>query len=73
MSRVTQQALNLSERERAELAHTLLRSLEPAEEQAEMEAAREAEIAQRVKRIKKGTAKGKPAHEVLREVRGRYV
>jgi putative addiction module component (TIGR02574 family) len=60
----------LSAPERAELAHFLLTSLEPEEE-----GAREVwrvEIARRVAEIRGGSALGRPADEVLAELRERY-
>jgi putative addiction module component (TIGR02574 family) len=64
------QARTLSLPERAELAYFLLSSLEPEEEKVQ-EAWRE-EIARRVAEIRGGTAVGRPADEVLAELRERY-
>jgi putative addiction module component (TIGR02574 family) len=64
------QASTLSAPERAELAYFLLSSLEP-EEQGVREAWR-AEIARRVAEIRGGSAVGRPADEVLAELRERY-
>jgi putative addiction module component (TIGR02574 family) len=61
----------LSERERAHLAETLLRSLEPEQDEG-VEEAWEAEIARRVEEIRSGTAQGRPAEDVFRDVRARY-
>jgi putative addiction module component (TIGR02574 family) len=72
VEQVTHEALTLSEQERAQLAHTLLRSLDPAEDITEVEAAWEQEIALRVERVQQGTAKGRPAEDVFRDVRARY-
>lgn len=58
-------ALALSEGERACLAQTLLRSLEPREENIEQAWA--AEIGRRLERVRQGTARGRPATEVFRE------
>jgi len=63
-----EQALGLPESERADLAHHLLLSLE--EEQG-VEKAWEQEIARRVERVNNGTAKGRPAEDVLRDLRAR--
>ena len=60
----------LSALERADLAYFLLSSLEPEEEGAE-EAWR-MEIARRAADIRSGQAKGRPADEVLAELRERY-
>lgn len=67
VTELTEQALGLSERERAELAHRLLLSLDDVAEEG-VEEAGEEEIAKRVERIKNGTAKGRPAEEVLRDI-----
>ena len=56
--------------ERADLAYFLLTSLEPEEEGAE--AAWEIEIGRRVAEIESGQAVGRPAEEVLAELRDRY-
>ena len=64
------QASTLSAPERAELAYFLLSSLEPEED-----GAREAwrtEITRRVAEIRNGSAIGRPAEEVLDELRERY-
>ena len=70
VTQLTEQALGLSEADRAELAHRLLLSLEEVEEEG-VEQAWEEEIAKRVERIKNGTAKGRPAEDVLRDLRAR--
>jgi putative addiction module component (TIGR02574 family) len=62
--------MTLSSPERAELATFLLSSLEPEEEGAED--AWQTEIARRVADILAGTASGRPAEEVLGEMRSRY-
>jgi putative addiction module component (TIGR02574 family) len=64
------QASNLSASERAELAYFLLSSLEPEEETAQEEW--RADIARRVAEIRNGTAAGRPADDVLAELRERY-
>ena len=56
--------------ERADLAYFLLTSLEPEEQGAE--AAWRIEIARRVAEILSGRAIGRPAEEVLTELRERY-
>ena len=67
---LTEQALGLPESDRAELAHRLLLSLEEIEEEGVTEAW-EGEIAKRIERLKNGTAKGRPAEDVLRDLRAR--
>lgn len=64
------QVSSLSAPERAELAYFLLSSLEP-EEDGVQEAWR-AEVARRVAKIRDGSAVGRPAGEVLAELRERY-
>lgn len=71
LQKVSEDALRLSDRERAELAHKLLVSLEGAPE-AGVEEAWDAEITKRVARVKEGKAKGRSAEEVFRDVRSRY-
>jgi putative addiction module component (TIGR02574 family) len=71
VERLAQEALALSDQERAQLARKLLLSLEgPADEG--MNAAWDVEIEKRVERIREGTAKGRPAEEVSRDIRARY-
>jgi putative addiction module component (TIGR02574 family) len=65
------QAGALSLPERADLAYFLIISLEPEEEG--VEAAWRAEIARRVAEIRDGSAVGRPAEEVLKELRERYL
>jgi putative addiction module component (TIGR02574 family) len=64
------QAGSLTKPERAELAYFLLSSLDAAEEGAD-EAWR-VEIARRVAGIRSGQARGRPADEVLAELRERH-
>ncbi len=72
IEQVTHEALSLSEEERALLAHTLLRSLDPATGTEGAEEAWEVEIARRVARVREGTAQGRPAEDVFRDIRARY-
>jgi len=67
---LTHEALTLSETERALLAQKLLQSLETAEEG--VEEAWSAEISRRLNRVQEGTAEGRPAEEVFRDLRARY-
>lgn len=64
------QASVLSAPERAELARFLLASLAPEEES--VQEAWQAEITRRVAEIRGGSAVGRPADEVLAELRERY-
>ncbi len=61
----------LSSRERADLAHFLILSLEQ-EKDEDYEAAWEAELARRVEDIKSGRVIGKPATQVFAEIRKKY-
>ena len=56
--------------ERAELAHYLLQTLEPAEEG--VSEAWRAEVARRVAEIRSGKVVGKPVEEVLARLREKY-
>jgi putative addiction module component (TIGR02574 family) len=60
----------LPEPERLELALFLLRTLDPAEEG--VEAAWQTEVSRRAAEVRAGTARGRPAEEVFRELRERY-
>ena len=60
----------LSVPERTELVHFLLTSLDPEEEG--VQEAWQAEISRRVAEIRSGSATGRPADEVLAELRERY-
>jgi putative addiction module component (TIGR02574 family) len=68
-------ALALSEKERADVAYQLIRSLDGAEpsaaEQAEIDAAWAVEIERRIREIDDGTAKLTPAEEVFAEIEQR--
>jgi putative addiction module component (TIGR02574 family) len=71
VEKLAQDALTLSHRERAELAHKILVSLEDVAEE-NVDEAWDIEIAKRVDRIKEETAKGRPAKEVFKDIRARY-
>ncbi len=66
---ITSDALMLSETDRAHLAQTLLRSLEPAE--GDIEQAWTSEVGRRLEQVHNGTATGRPAEEVFRDIRER--
>ncbi len=70
LEQTTAEALALGEKERAHLARILIASLEP--EKGDFADEWEAEIARRVDEIDNGTARGRPAADVLREIRARY-
>jgi putative addiction module component (TIGR02574 family) len=71
IEQLTEDALGLSEQERAELAHRILVSLEEVIEEG-VEGAWETEVAKRVERIRSGMAKGRPAEDVFRDIRARH-
>ena len=61
----------LPARERAELAHQLLVSLDPGAD-PDVEAAWDAELERRGELIRSGRATGEPAEQVLAELRQRF-
>lgn len=63
-------ALSLAERERAQLAHVLIASLGTGDGNFSDEW--DAEICRRVDEINRGTARGRPATDIVREIRARY-
>jgi putative addiction module component (TIGR02574 family) len=71
LQEVTNRALNLPPEERAELAHELIVSLDDVIDK-EVETAWDAEIERRVKEIKSGKAKGRPAEDILADIRAKY-
>ena len=71
MEKLKTQLGRLTNQERAELAHFLLCSLEQ-EDDGEIEAAWEAELARRVADIQSGKAVGKPAAQIFAELRTQY-
>jgi len=75
MSRPTQaiarEALSLPSGDRAKLAHELIVSLE-AEAGSDVEEAWDREVGRRVAEIKEGRAHGRPAQQVLADIRAKY-
>jgi len=71
LQEVVNKAFNLSPEERAKLAHELIVSLDDAIDK-EVKTSWDAEIERRVKEIKSGKAKGRPAEEMLAEIRAKY-
>ena len=61
----------LPSRDRAELAHFLIHSLDEGED-SDAEAAWDAELARRMDQIKTGKAMGEPADKVFGELREKY-
>ena len=74
MEKLKAELAALTERERADLAHFLLHSLDDAnaESDADVEAAWDIELSRRADEIRYGTAQGKPANEVFAELREKY-
>ena len=70
IGQIRKEALALSAGERAGLAHDLILSLEDPGA-FELSPAQEAEIRRRVRRVKRGTAAGRPAAKVLGEIEAR--
>jgi putative addiction module component (TIGR02574 family) len=65
---LTAEAMALPLPERAKLAETLLRSLDPATDE-DVEQEWDAEVTRRLQRVRDGSAKGKPAEQVFRAIR----
>lgn len=65
------EALRLPLNERAELAFTLLQSLD-SEADADAEAAWDAELARRMEQIERGDVTGEPAESVFARLREKY-
>jgi putative addiction module component (TIGR02574 family) len=69
-AKILQEALQLSDRDRANLAVSLIDSLDPSID-SDWEAAWDLEIAQRTKELDEGTVQTIPWEEVRRKLRGR--
>jgi putative addiction module component (TIGR02574 family) len=67
MEELKAELASLAERERAELAHFLLNSLD-----GDDEATSDAELARRADEIQRGMAVGKPADQVFADLREKY-
>jgi putative addiction module component (TIGR02574 family) len=65
------EALQLADADRAELAHALINSLE-SETDKDAEAAWDRELERRLLKIESGSSKGRPAEDVLNEVRAKH-
>lgn len=68
---VKKNALKLSPKERASIAHELIVSLDESFDDT-LNLEWEAEIKRRVQMIKKGKVKGQPASEVFAEIEAKY-
>lgn len=73
LEQMTSELLCLPTKQRAQLAHALISSLE-GDEDSEEEVGKEwnREIARRAAEIESGSAKGRPAEQVLQEIRAEY-
>src|SRR5205823_5487618 len=71
VERLKTEARSLTSRERADLAHFLLQSLDQGED-ADAEAAWDAELARRAAEIESGKVTGIPADQVFAEIRKKY-
>jgi putative addiction module component (TIGR02574 family) len=69
--RLQSELANLSEADRAELAHFLIQSLHH-EAEADAERAWDIELERRGQQIKGGRAAGEPAEKVFSELRAKY-
>ena len=71
LQKIKNQAIALPLEERAELAHELILSLDETAG-TDVENAWDSEIKKRVEKIKSGKAKGRPAENILAEIRAKY-
>ena len=71
LQEVANKAFELPLKERAELAHELIVSIDDIIDK-EVENAWDVEIERRVKEIRSGTAKGRPAEDIFTEIRAKY-
>ncbi len=69
--KIKTQFSSLTSKERAELAHFLIVSLDTKVDE-DAEAAWDAELARRAEEIRNGSAKGEPAEKVFAEIRAKY-
>ena len=71
MERVRSEIMSLSASERASLAHELILSLDDPTEHS-LSPAQEIEIQRRLKRVREGSASGRPVAEVFADIRARH-
>ena len=69
--KIRSEALQLGDADCAELARALIQSLD-SESDADVEAAWDHELEQRLKRIDSGESTGRPAEDVLNELRAKH-
>lgn len=71
LKKLTREALELTEQDRAKLAHALIRSID-GNPDADAETEWDAEIGKRVGEIRAGKVKGIPAGSVFAKLKGKY-
>lgn len=71
LDKMTNEALSLPINDRAKLAHRLITSLDENID-SDLDNAWEAEINRRAEDIKNGIAKGRPAEQILSEIKAKY-
>ncbi|TVM03630.1 MAG: addiction module component [Candidatus Brocadia sp. WS118] len=71
LEKMTKDVLSLPLKDRAKLAHKLITSLDEHVD-SDINNAWETEINRRVRDIKNGIAKGKPAVQILSEIKAKY-
>lgn len=71
LDKMTNEILSLPKNDRAQLAHELIVSLDDQID-SDVNDAWKKEINRRVKEIKEGTAKGRPAEQILSEIKAKY-
>jgi putative addiction module component (TIGR02574 family) len=71
LKNLTREALDLSERDRAKLAHVLIRSID-GEADSDAKIKWDAEIKKRVSEIRSGKVKGVPVARVVARLRKKY-
>lgn len=69
--KIYDQAMELSASERASLAHDLILSLD-APSNFQLHPTYEAEIQRRVQMVREGSAAGRPAGEIISELKAKY-
>jgi putative addiction module component (TIGR02574 family) len=69
--KIRSEALQLGDADRAELARTLIESLD-SESDPDAEAAWDRELEKRLKKIDSGESTGRPAEDVLSELRAKH-
>jgi putative addiction module component (TIGR02574 family) len=71
LNKIINEALALPPESRAKLARELVASLDEGSD-TDVEAAWDREIGKRVAEIRRGQARGRPAEQVLAEIRAKY-